>query len=102
MKTNIKIMAMKYDYLALETDEDRHATSYEVSPINQLAAASFVASLFTSHSIPFAFIGGFAMRLRGSPRFTEDIDVCVQTTMLQLWKITEPEQRYVWSQSPRH
>lgn len=86
-------MATRYNYLELTTDEEREPGSNTCPFENQLSAGTFIAALLASHSIPFAFIGGFAMRLRGSSRSTQDIDVCVQTTMLRISRMTEPEER---------
>lgn len=41
----------------------------------QKLAASVLASILTSHGINHAFIGGFAVRILGHRRETEDIDV---------------------------
>ncbi|KAB5581053.1 hypothetical protein GE09DRAFT_461148 [Coniochaeta sp. 2T2.1] len=40
-------------------------------------AARYMVSLLRRHGIPFAFLGGWAIRLRGGRRATQDIDIAV-------------------------
>ncbi|KAH8745934.1 hypothetical protein BGZ57DRAFT_836685 [Hyaloscypha finlandica] len=50
--------------------------------INELGlAARFLIQVFEYYRIPFAFFGGWAMYMRGSPRQTQDVDIAVGTTM---------------------
>ena len=50
--------------------------------INELGlAARFMIQVFEYYRIPFAFFGGWAMYMRGSPRQTQDVDIAVGTTM---------------------
>jgi hypothetical protein len=44
-------------------------------------AARFMIQIFEYYRIPFAFLGGWAMYVRGSPRRTQDVDIAVGTTM---------------------
>ncbi|PMD31529.1 hypothetical protein L207DRAFT_591481 [Hyaloscypha variabilis F] len=47
-------------------------------------AATFLIQIFERAGIPFAFLGGWAMYMRGSPRQTQDVDIAVGTTMENL------------------
>jgi hypothetical protein len=50
--------------------------------INELGlAARFMIQVFEHYRIPFAFLGGWAMYMRGSRRQTQDVDIAVGTTM---------------------
>jgi hypothetical protein len=50
--------------------------------INDLClAARFMIQIFEYYRIPFAFLGGWAMYVRGSPRRTQDVDIAVGTTV---------------------
>lgn len=86
-------MATKYPYLALTTDENRAPSNYTYPFQNQLSAAIYISQLFKTNNVPYAFMGGFAMRLRGSERCTQDIDVCVRISMLAVWRVVEGERR---------
>ncbi|KAM3541833.1 hypothetical protein ARSEF1564_005264 [Beauveria bassiana] len=53
--------------------------------MEDLALASlFLLRLFQQHGIPSAFIGGWAVYLRGGPRMTRDVDIAVATSMSRL------------------
>jgi len=47
-----------------------------------VAASQALGQILSSLSIPYAFIGGFAVNLLGSQRTTDDIDVEVASTNL--------------------
>lgn len=59
------------------------------------AAADFVAQMLQANGIPYAFMGGFALKLRGSTRDTHDVDVTVECTMLRLIEVLSGQPRYV-------
>lgn len=44
-------------------------------------AAEFIASSFRGWRITYAFIGGYALRLRGSQRRTNNVDIVIGTTV---------------------
>lgn len=56
-------------------------------------AARFLIELFRRNSIAFAFIGGWAIHLRGNTRATEDVDIAVGTNMENLKEILLAEER---------
>lgn len=56
-------------------------------------AARFMVSFFQCRNITFAFLGGWAVFLRGNTRTTEDVDFTVATTMDLLKAAMLPEQR---------
>lgn len=58
-----------------------------------VAAADLVSQVFQANSIPYAFMGGFALKLRGSTRDTHDIDVAVECTMQRLIEVLSGQPR---------
>ncbi|KAB5530358.1 hypothetical protein GE09DRAFT_390151 [Coniochaeta sp. 2T2.1] len=62
-------------------DTDRFGELYygsnDLDDRNLGLAARYMVSLLRRHGIPFAFLGGWAMRLRGGDRSTQDIDIAV-------------------------
>lgn len=80
-------------------DTDRFAELYYPSNTADLLqlglAARFIASLFEAHQITYAFIGGWAVYLRGGRRRTQDIDITVATTMDHLKQILTAQSRYL-------
>ncbi|KAJ5642031.1 hypothetical protein N7490_006031 [Penicillium lividum] len=77
---------------------DRFAELYYPSNTADLLhlglAARFVAALFESSRVTYAFIGGWAVYLRGGRRRTQDIDITVATSMDHLRQILTAEPRY--------
>lgn len=80
-------------------DTDRFAELYYPSNSADLLqlglAARFIASLFEVHQITYAFIGGWAVYLRGGRRRTQDIDITVATSMDHLKQILTAQSRYL-------
>lgn len=80
---------------------DRFAELYYPSNTADLLqlglAARFVAMLFESHRVTYAFIGGWAVYLRGGRRRTQDIDITVATTMDHLKQILMAQSRYYFA-----
>ncbi|CAK7227936.1 hypothetical protein SCUCBS95973_006712 [Sporothrix curviconia] len=78
-------------------DTDRFAELYRVSQDPPLAslglAARFLVSFFQTNGIAFAFLGGWAVYLRGGWRRTQDVDICVNTTMEHLKSLLLRERR---------
>lgn len=72
-------------------DTDRFAVLYAASqrpPIENLGlAARFMAAVFQGNNVPAAFLGGWAIYLRGSGRTTNDVDMTVGTTMAHLVQV---------------
>ena len=50
-------------------------------------AANYLAKICQNAGIPYAFLGGWTVRLRGGSRETQDVDITVATTM-ELFKNT--------------
>lgn len=94
-------MASQYDLLEYDSDEERDRFP-EVPLANLASAAVFIAGLLEQAGIPYGLMGGLAVGLMGSNRTTRDVDIAFQAPgkMNDLWKIVEPEPRYV-SQSIR-
>lgn len=88
-------------------DTNRFSQLYQASrrpsPEHLGLAADFLFSLFDRHSIRFAFLGGWAVYLRGGTRRTEDVDLSVDMSMDGLTAILMPEDRcaLTFPQSPR-
>lgn len=78
-------------------DTDRFGTLYHGSrnpPMANLGlAAAYMISLFRLHNISFAFVGGWAIFLRGGQRSTQDIDLAVAGNMDDVKAIMLQEQR---------
>lgn len=78
-------------------DTDRFAELYypsNTAEIMQLGlAARFITNLFESNQITYAFIGGWAVYLRGASRTTRDIDISVTTSMDHLRQILMAQSR---------
>ncbi|KAJ5281667.1 hypothetical protein N7478_007039 [Penicillium angulare] len=76
---------------------DRFAELYYPSNTADLLhlglAARFVAALFESNQVTYAFIGGWAVYLRGGRRRTQDIDITVATSMDHLKQILTVQPR---------
>lgn len=69
-------------------------TASQAPPIENLGlAARYVAVLFRQNNVPAAFLGGWAVYLRGSGRTTNDVDMTVRSTMAQLIQILELQPR---------
>lgn len=88
-------MASRYDLLEYDSDEDRH----DVPSHHLLSAAFFLAGLFERANIPYGVMGGFALKLMGSERDTDDVNIAFQAPgkMRDLWGIVEVETRYLTS-----
>ena len=86
-------------------DTDRFAELYYGSrnpPTPNLGlAARYLISLFQRWSIPFAFLGGWAVYLRGGWRQTQDVDVAVACSMEDLKTVMMLEPRYVTATADR-
>jgi hypothetical protein len=88
-------MASRYNLVEYDSDEDRE--TYPVVPLaNLLSAAVFMATLFDRAGIPYAVMGGFAVKLMGGTRDTRDVDIAFQGKMGDLWKVVENEPRYAY------
>ena len=72
---------------------DLYHASRRPSPQHLCLAARFLVALFRGHSVFFAFLGGWAVYLRGGGRRTEDVDVSVATSMESLTAILMQEER---------
>lgn len=80
---------------------DRFAELYypsNTAEVMQLGLAGrFIATLFEERQITYAFIGGWAVYLRGGSRTTRDIDISVTCTMDHLREILMAQSRYLLS-----
>lgn len=82
---------------------DRFAELYAASQAVRVEhlglAGRYLSYVFASNRIPFAFVGGWAMYLRGGHRATIDIDVAVRTDMGNLVEVLQSQARLVHSES---
>jgi hypothetical protein len=62
---------------------------------NMALASRFLLGLFRQHKVPCAFLGGWAVYLRGGPRMTQDVDIAVATSMSRLKTVLLGEARCV-------
>lgn len=79
-------------------DTDRFGELYyssrEPDPDHLFLAAKYVARTCTHATIPFAFIGGWTLRLRGGTRETQDVDITVSATVEQFKQTVLQKSRY--------
>lgn len=68
------------------TEQSANATDAHL-----LAAADYITRLFEANQVPFAFMGGFSMNIRGSQRSTYDIDVAIGCEMSQLLAVVSAQ-----------
>ncbi|KAK2756973.1 hypothetical protein FQN54_004941 [Arachnomyces sp. PD_36] len=89
-------MASRYNLIEYDSDEEKE--KYPDIPLpNLVSAALFIAGLFDRSGIPYAVMGGFAVKLMGGTRDTRDVDIAFQAPgkMGDLWRIVEAESRLV-------
>ena len=86
-------MASQYNILEYDSELERAQNPQGPPIINQISAAKFLVSLLHSKGILYAFMGGFALVLRGSERPTRDIDTVVEATPRQVWNMVGSEAR---------
>ncbi|CZR54900.1 uncharacterized protein PAC_04785 [Phialocephala subalpina] len=58
-------------------------------------AAEFLVLVFSANNVPYAFMGGYSLALRGSPRGTHDVDLTVGCAMDQLVQVVKAQSR-IW------
>ncbi|RDL37584.1 uncharacterized protein BP5553_05017 [Venustampulla echinocandica] len=72
----------------------------ETTVAHLCSAADFLARVFEVNNVPFAFMGGYSLWLRGSNRHTNDIDLTVGCDMNHLINIIKSQQRILRPQGP--
>ncbi|PGH36400.1 hypothetical protein GX50_00735 [[Emmonsia] crescens] len=70
------------------------------SEANLTSAADLLARMLEESQIPYGFMGGYALKLRGSARNTTDIDIAVEATMLQIREVLLKESRLALPKGP--
>ncbi|KAM3522626.1 hypothetical protein NHJ13051_005569 [Beauveria bassiana] len=73
--------------------EELYKGSLSPAMENLALASRFLLRLFQQHKIPSAFLGGWAVYLRGGPRMTQDVDIAVATSMSRLKTVLLGEER---------
>ncbi|KAE9363251.1 hypothetical protein N431DRAFT_450043 [Stipitochalara longipes BDJ] len=69
------------------------AESHNAGPENLTAATDYVTQIFRANGIPYALMGGFALKLRGNTRNTYDVDLAVGCDMSQLIAVLASQNR---------
>lgn len=93
-------MASKYSVLDYDSDKERERDPDGPPNENLTSAALYVATILRAKSISYALMGGYNLKLRGSPRRTRDIDMCLQAPMKTVWDVVTPASRYVIGKLP--
>jgi hypothetical protein len=86
-------MASRYSLVDYDSDEERIQHPNVPPTENLMSACMFVVGLLQTSRMNYAVMGGFGLRLRGSPRPTTDVDIAVEARMAQLWQVVEPQTR---------
>jgi hypothetical protein len=83
-------MADRYTY---DQFEGCMARSRNATPTELAQARDYLIQIFQANNVPYAFMGGYSLVLRGSQRPTNDIDVALQATQLELQVVVTPQSR---------
>jgi hypothetical protein len=83
-------MADRYTYDQFEglTAKSRNATPAELAQ-----ARDYLILILQANNVPYAFMGGYSLVLRGSQRPTSDIDIAIQVNQLELQAVVTPQSR---------
>ncbi|KAM5444453.1 hypothetical protein MaudCBS49596_008012 [Microsporum audouinii] len=89
-------MASRYNLLEYDSDEERENFP-DIPESNLVSATLFIAGILERANIPYALMGGFAVKLMGGTRDTRDVDIVFEAPrkMRDLWNIVECEPRLV-------
>jgi predicted nucleotidyltransferase len=83
-------MADRYTYDQFEglMARSRGATLEELAE-----ARDYLILILQTNNVLYAFMGGYSLVLRGSPRPTSDIDIAIQVNQLELRAVVTPQSR---------
>lgn len=83
-------MADRYTYDQLE---GCMARSRNATPAELAQARDYLIQILQANNVPYAFMGGYSLVLRGSQRPTNDIDIAIQANQLELQAVVTPQSR---------
>jgi hypothetical protein len=83
-------MADRYTY---DQFEGCMARSRNATPAELAQARDYLIQILQANNVPYAFMGGYSLVLRGSQRPTNDIDIALQATQLELLAVVTPQSR---------
>lgn len=88
------LLAETYDLVDYDSDEEIEAAGNNSQHFeNLLSAAKFIDHILTDAGIVHAFVGGFSLRLLGSPRESLDVDVVFLGSWLSIWNVLRSQRR---------
>lgn len=67
------------------------AASRAATTSHLIAAADLMSQVFEAKHVPYAFMGGFSLKVRGSARDTGDVDIAVGCNMHLLKEVLASE-----------
>ncbi|OJJ79704.1 uncharacterized protein ASPGLDRAFT_1504218 [Aspergillus glaucus CBS 516.65] len=82
---------MASHYNLVDYDSDTERTTNPSIPLENLTSVALFLTSLTHSNIPYAIMGGFAVRLLGGTRMTRDVNIAFQTP----GKLLEGERRLV-------
>ena len=83
-------MADRYTY---DQFEGLMARSRGATPEELAEARDYLILILQTNNVLYAFMGGYSLVLRGSPRPTSDIDIAIQVNQLELRAVVTPQSR---------
>jgi hypothetical protein len=83
-------MADRYTY---DQFEGCMARSRDATPAELAQARDYLIQILQANNVPYAFMGGYSLVLRGSQRPTNDIDIALQATQLELQAVVTPQSK---------
>jgi hypothetical protein len=83
-------MADRYTY---DQFEGCMARSRNATPAELAQARDYLVQILQANNVPYAFMGGYSLVLRGSQRPTNDIDIALQATQLELQAVVTPQSK---------
>jgi len=83
-------MADHYTHAQLQGCVDR---SKNATPAELAQARDYLMLVLQANNVPYAFMGGYSLVLRGSPRLTNDLDIAIQMNQLRLQEMVTPQSR---------
>lgn len=89
-------MAYRYSPAEREALQERASTA---TAAGLAEARDYLMQSLTQLRLPYAFMGGYSLVLRQSPRPTQDLDIAVQANMQQIRQFVDGQARSVYAGS---
>ena len=86
-------MASTFNLVDYDSDDEHAKRHVELPKENLDSAADFIIGLLERNGVNYAVMGGYALSVAGSERTTDNIDIAVDTSMKELWRMVMPETR---------